>query len=215
MRKTKTDAKNFKLIELVAQLRGHIDLHRIIGLNVASLRDSDIDGALLGYLQKSAHESLAIYICKIFESSTRNELNSIPGIIESLPVTHLPERQKQAFASFGKRYGNHSDPTEARSYLKGTLGLFCGIHSESLDRLKEFRDKVGAHSDSKAAIRSLPSHSEFEILFSFANDFYELVSSSINNIGPASVPRRVGRGFLRLMKSMGVKGAKFDFDEEK
>jgi hypothetical protein len=82
MRKTKTDAKNFELIELVAQLRDHIDLHRIIGLNVDALRDSDIDAALLGYLQKSAHESLAIYICKIFESSTRNELNSIPGIIE-------------------------------------------------------------------------------------------------------------------------------------
>lgn len=91
MRKTKTDAKNFELIELVAQLRDHIDLHRIIGLNVDALRDSDIDAALLGYLQKSAYESLAIYICKIFESSTRNELNSIPGIIESLPVTRLSD----------------------------------------------------------------------------------------------------------------------------
>ena len=123
MRKTKTDDKNIELLKLVAQLRDHIDLHRIIGLNVDALRDSDIGGALLGYLQKSAHESLAIYICKIFESSPRNELNSIPGIIESLPSTRLSDEQKREFLAFGKKYGNHSDPTEARSYLKGTLGL--------------------------------------------------------------------------------------------
>lgn len=215
MRKTKTDDKNIELLMLIAQLRDHIDLHRIIGLNADALRGSDISGALVGYLQKSAHESLAIYICKIFESSTRNELNSIPGIIESLPLTRLSNEQKREFAAFGKRYGNHSDPTEARAYLKGTLGLFCGIHSESLDQLKEFRDTIGAHSDSKAAIKSLPSHAEFEIIFSFANDFYEVVSRSINNVGPALVPRTVGRGFVRLIESMGVQAVKFDFDEEK
>jgi len=215
MRKTKTDDKNIELLKLIAQLRDHIDLHRIIGLNVAALRDTDISGALLGYLQKSAHESLAIYTCKIFESSTRNELNSVPGIIESLPLTRLSDEQKQQFAAFGKKYGNHSDPVEAKAYLKGTFGLFCGIHSELLDRLKEFRDTIGAHSDSTASISALPSHAEFEILFSFANDFYQLISRSINNVGPASIPRNVGRGFVRLIESMGVKEAKFDFDEEK
>ncbi len=215
MRKTKTDNKNIELIKLIDRLRDHIDLHRIIGLNLDALRGTNISRAFIGYLQTSARESLAMYICKIFESSTRNELNSIPGIIESLPLTRLSDEQKQEFVAFGKKYGNHSDPTEAKSYLKGTLGLFCGIHSESLDRLKEFRNKIGAHSDSKVAITSLPSHAEFEILFSFANDFYELVSSSINNAGPASVRRRVGPGFVRLMKSMGVEAVKFDFDEEK
>ena len=215
MRNTKTDEKNIELRRLIAQLRNHIDLHRIIALNVGAMRDSGIRTALCGYLQKLAHESLAIYFCKIFESSPRNELNSIHGIVESLPSTHLSEAQKQAFADFGKRYGNHSDPTEAKSYLKGPLGLFCGIHAESLARLKEFRDKIGAHSDSKAAIQSLPSHAEFEILFSFANDFYELVSGSINNVGPAPVSRRIGRDFVRLIESMGVEAAKFDFDEEK
>ena len=215
MRKTRTDDKNSALLNLVRQLRNHIDLHRIIGLNVNALRHSHISGDFLGYLQNSAHESLAIYICKIFESSKGNELNSIPGIIESLPMTRLSDQQKPEFATFGKRYGNHSDPTEARSYLKGTFGLFCGIHSESLDRLKKFRDTIGAHSDSKAAIRSLPSHAEFEILFSFASDFHALVSDSINNVSPASVPRRAGRSFIRLIESLGVQAAKFDFDEEK
>ena len=215
MHKTKADAKNFKLIELVAQLRDHIDIHRIIGLNTTALRGSDIDAALLGYLQKSAHEALAMYICKIFESSTRNDLNSIPGIIESLPGTRLSDAQKREFAAFGKKYGNHVSPAETRSYLKGTFGLFCGIHSESLGRLKEFRDTIGAHSDSKAAIKSLPSHDEFELFFSFAKDFYGLVSGSLHNVGPASIPRAVGHGFIRLIESLGVKAPRFDFDEDK
>ena len=82
---TKTDKKNIEIIKLVAQLRDHIDIHRIIGLNVDSLQNSDISNAFIGYLQKAAQESLAIYFCKIFESSTRNELNSISGIVDSLP----------------------------------------------------------------------------------------------------------------------------------
>jgi hypothetical protein len=215
MRNTKTDDKNIELLKLVAQLRDHIDIHRIIGLNVAALPDTGISGPFLGYLQKLAQESLALYCCKIFESSTRNELNSIPGIIESLPLTPLSNDQKREFAAFGEKYANHSDPTEANAYLKGTFGLFCGIYSELLGRLKEFRDTIGAHSDSKASISSLPSHAEFEMIFSFANDFYQLVSRSINNVGPALIERTVGRGFVRLIESMGVQAAKFDFDEEK
>ena len=90
---TKTDKRNIEFIKLIAQLRDHIDLHRIIGLNADPLPNSDIND-FLGYLQKSAQEALAIYFCKIFESSTRNELNSIPGIIDSLSPTPLSVEQR-------------------------------------------------------------------------------------------------------------------------
>jgi hypothetical protein len=212
---TKTDKKNIELIKLVAQLRDHIDIDRIIGLNVDSLQNSDISNAFIGYLQKAAQESLAIHFCKIFESSTRNELNSISGIIDSLPPTVLALGQRSAFLAFGKKYGNDTEPTEAKPYLKETFGLFCDIHSGTLDRLKEFRDTIGAHSDSKAAIDSLPSHAEFEILYSFAADFYGLVSRFVINVGPAMVPRQVGKGLVKLMESMGVKAPKFNFDVDK
>jgi hypothetical protein len=211
---TKTDKKNIELIKLVAQLRDHIDIHRIIGLNVDSLRNSDISNAFMGYLQKAAEESLAIYFCKIFESSIRNELNSIPGIIDSRPPTALSVDQSSEFITFGKKYGNDSGPMETKSYLKETFGLFCGIHSETLDRLKEFRDTIGAHSDSKAALDSLPSHAEFETLYSFAADFYGLISRFVINAGPAMVPRQAGKGLVKLMASMGVKTPKFDFDAD-
>ena len=211
---TKTDKKNIEIIKLVAQLRDHIDIHRIIGLNVDSLQNSDISNAFIGYLQKAAQESLAIYFCKIFESSTRNELNSISGIVDSLPQTVLALEQRAAFFAFGKKYGNDVEPTEAKSHLKVTFGLFCGVHFSALDRLKEFRDTIGAHSDSKAAIDSLPSHAEFETLYSFAADFYELVSRSLLNAGPAMVPRQAGKGLVKLMESMGVKAPKFDFEAD-
>lgn len=211
---SKTDKKNIELIKLIAQLRDHIDIHRIIGLNVDSLRNSDISNAFIGYLQKAAQESLAIYFCKIFESSTRNELNSISGIIDSLPPTALVLGQRSAFFAFGKMYGNDMEPTEAKSHLKETVDLFCGIHSGTLDRLKEFRDTIGAHSDSKAALDSLPSHAEFETLYSFAADFYGLVSRFVINAGPAMVPRQAGKGLVKLMESMGVKAPKFDFDAD-
>jgi AbiU2 len=214
MRTPKTDDKNIELSKLLTQLRAHIDLERIIALNDAALRDGKISRAFLGYLQKTALESLAIYFCKIFESSTRNDLNSIPGIIESLPAIRLSEVQKGQFAAFGKKYGNYVAPIEARSYLKASFGLFCGIHCDSLDRLKEFRDTVGAHSDSEASIDALPSHAEFETFFGFANDFYELVSRSVNNVGPGMIPRTVGHGYIRIMESMGYEGLRFDFDEE-
>ena len=84
MLNSKTDKKNIQLLKLIAQLREHIDMHRIIGLNVPALWKSQVSGALLGYLQRSAHESLAIYTCKIFEASFRNDLNSIPRVIESV-----------------------------------------------------------------------------------------------------------------------------------
>jgi hypothetical protein len=210
----KADAKNYKLIELIVQLRDHIDMHRIIGLNVGALHETDISRALLGYLQKSAQESLAMYLCKIYESSTRNELNSIPAIIESVSVTALSGPKQAKFAAFGAKYGNHCEATESKSYLKGTFGLFCGIHSRSLDHLKEFRDKIGAHADSKASIKDLPSHAEFEALYGFAYDFYVLVSDSVTGFGPATFTRSVGPGFVRLAKSLGAERVRFDFDEE-
>jgi hypothetical protein len=62
---------------------------------------------------------------------------------------------------------------------------------------------------------SLPSHAEFESLFIFARDFYEVISRSINEIGPALIPRTVAHGFIKLMKSLGVEDPRFDFEDEK
>jgi len=212
---SKTDEKHIQLLKLLSPLRAHIDIHLIIGLNIGVLREGRISGAFLGYLQKSAHESLAIYFCKIFEASTRNDLNSIPGIIASIPAVPVSDRQREALAVFGKKYGHEDTPADAKSYLQNILGQFRAAHIDSLNRLKEFRDTIGAHSDYHADLTSLPSHAEFETLFSFAKDFYEVVSSSIIDVAPAVIPRTVGRGFMRLIGSLGVQTLRFDFEDEK
>ena len=213
MLNTKTDVKNIQLLKMIAQLRDHIDIHRIIGLNVRELQEGHISGALLGYLQKSAHESLALYICKIFEASSRNDLNSIPGIIESLPTTEVSEVQRPKLAVFGNKYGYDAFAVTARSYLMEAFARFRETYSEPLSRLKEFRDTIGAHSDYRADITSLPSHAEYEALFCFAKDFYELVSGSLIGVGPAVIPRAVGHGLVRLIQDLGVQNARFDFEE--
>lgn len=212
MTNSKTDSKNVELAKMLVQLRDHIDLQRIIGLNKNKLPCSKISGALLGYLQQSAQEALAIYICKIYEASTGKDQNSIPGIIDSLPTKPLSGAQKQEFEAFGKKYGNHVVPTDAKSYLKASFGLFRGIHSQSLDQIREFRNTIGAHSDSRAKMSHLPPDAEFELIYSFANDFYALVSRSVNNVGPGTIPRKAGPGFIRLMESAGITGLKFDYD---
>ena len=214
MLNSKTDIKNIQLLKLLAQLRDHIDIHRIIGLNVADLQESQISGALLGYLQKSAHESLALYFSKIFEASSRNDLNSIPGIIESIPAAPSTEMQKRKLAAFGSKYGHEAVPADARSYLTATFARFRDAHLQPIARLKEFRDTIGAHSDYRANITSLPSHAEFETLFGFAKDFYEVVAESIIASGPAVIPRAVGHGFVRLIEVLGVTDPKFDFESD-
>jgi len=91
------------------------------------------------------------------------------------------------------------------------FGLFSGLHSEPLSRLKRYRDTIGAHSDHKAKRSSLPSHAEFEQLYEFALDFYNVVADAIIDVGPASVPRKIGPGLVRTLESLGVCEPQFDF----
>jgi AbiU2 len=209
---SKTDKKNIELSKLLYQLREDIDVERIIGLNVIALRESEISNALVGYLQKTAQESLALYFCKIFELPDGHSLNSIPGIISSIPETPLSGDHATAFLGFGRKYGNKANPSQAKSYLNKTFNQFRKSHSLSLKLLKNFRDTVGAHSDSDSNSKLLPSHDECEKLYTFAVEFYNLVARYVINSGPATIPRGASSGLVRLMKSMGIQNPKTDFD---
>jgi hypothetical protein len=209
---SKTDKKNIELSKLLYQLREDIDVERIIGLNVVALRDSEISNALVWHLRKTAQESLALYFCKIFELPDGHSLNSIPGIIGSLPETPLSGDHATAFVGFGRKYGNKADSSQVKSYLNKTFNQFRKRHSASLKLLKDFRDTVGVHSDSNSNSKFLPSHDEFEKLYTFAVEFYNLVARYVINSGPAPIPRLAGSGLVSVMKSMGVQNPKTDFD---
>ena len=214
MRNTKTDNKNAALSNRILQLRNDIDLHRLIGLNLKALKKSNISNPLFGHMQSLAHGSIAVCVCKIYEDSKRNELDSIPCIIESLQELKFTAKQCKKLTEFGVRYGNSSKFTDPKSYLKGTLGLFMGMHSVVFARMKKYRDKIGAHAESKVDINFLPSHDEFESFFSFAKDFYEIISETIIDVSPAKFSGQVGKGFFKLMQSMGIDKPLFDFEEK-
>lgn len=207
----KTDLKNIELVKQLSTLRDHLDVHRIVGLNVLTIHESEFSAAFSGYLQASALDGLAMHICKIYEVSIRNDLNSIPGVIDSLLVKSPSSEERACLAEFGARHSNAAEPTEVQSYFRATFGLFSGLHGEALSRLKRHRDTIGAHSDHKASRDALPSHTEFEALYDFALDFYTVVAGAVIGVGPASVPRKSGPGLLRLLKAIGVENPKFDF----
>jgi hypothetical protein len=62
-------------------------------------------------------------------------------------------------------------------------------------------DTVGAHSDSNSNSKFLPSHDEFEKLYTFAVEFYNLVARYVINSVPAPIPRLAGSGLVSVMKS--------------
>jgi hypothetical protein len=210
----RSDRKNIELLKMVARLRAHMDVDRIIGLNFDALRKTRISEAFLGYLQSVALNSAVIDICKMFEASSRNDLNSIPGIIGALEPGELSQKQREDFAAFGRKYGNTLAPVEAKLYLERTFGLFCGYHSASLDRLKKFRDRSIAHSDSRGADGELPSYAEFEGFLNFAEDFYRLVSDAVHDVVPATLRGEVAGALLDLMAQMGVKAPVVDFEPD-
>ena len=211
LRGSKIDKKNRGLELLLKTFRDSIDLQRLIGLNHDELKASNIDSQFLGFIQYLAINSVAMCVCKIYEDSKHHELDSIPSIIKSLPKTsNLTSKQQQKLIKFGKQYGISSKPTELKSYLKGTLGLFLGLHSEEFEMFRIYRNKIGAHKDSKKARLQLPSDIEFEAFFSFAKNFYEIVAEIIIKTVPTRFNKKTGEALIKLMETMGIENPRED-----
>ena len=102
---------------------------------------------------------------------------------------------------------------DCRSYIQTVFSSFRNAHAESLRRLKLYRNKFGAHNEHGAVLESLPSIAEFEALFQFADEFYQL-SDSLLDIGPAVFKGHVSKGVLRVMKALGIENPKYDFDAQ-
>lgn len=207
----KHDAKNIGLLKIIYGLRQNIDVQRIIGLNVPEMKIHGISEVFWGYVQTLALESTAIAVCKIFEFEKRNDLNSIAGIINSLPDEAYSAAQLRAIERFASKYGVNRACTAPKQFLRDVAADFQDKHQRSLDECKEFRDKFAVHSEFKFLVGSLPSQDEFEAIFDFSADFYRLVSESILDVGPALIGAHVGAGLVRIMTHMGVPNPKAYF----
>lgn len=209
-----TDKKSIELVKQLARLRNHIDIQRIIGLNVPAIRESALSEALVGYIQVTALESLAMQIAKIYERNKEFELNSIPGVLDSLQEFDANPNQLAAIAVFGAKYENDENPESAHSHLRNTYRRFTNKHKRSFEMLRHFRNKFGAHSEHNAERKDLPSQFDFEVLFEFAYEFYHLVASSIVGVGPAEIPGKAGAGLIRLLGAAGLHNLRRDFEPD-
>ena len=198
--------QNDALLRMVAQLRNHIDVHRSITVNGRRLSESSLPGsAFFGYLQQSAVEAIAIYICKVYEpKSRRHKLNSIPSIIDSLGDATSFSNCGPQLQAFGRKYGQDGNLGAAPEYLEKALESFLKSHEESYDRIRVFRNKIGAHSEADIFMNSQPSHVVFEAFFSFAYNFYKLIRCALNDAGPANVNAAVNASFILLIRAAGV-----------
>ena len=209
-----TDIKHIELAKRLSRLRDHIEIQRIIGLNAERLRQSRVSDSLLGYMQLTALESLAMEFAKIFERTKKFDLNSISGTTNSIEGFEADPAQMQQILEFGAKYGNSVEPQAAVKHLRKTYRRFCRDHRRSLAMVRHYRNKFGAHSEAGAEQRDLPSEAEFEALFEFANDFYCLVARTIVGAGPAQIESKASVGFVRLMDQAGAEHLRLDFNDD-
>ena len=155
MRNKKPDKKNILLAKTLYELRQAIDVHRVIGLNGEALGDK-AGKSYLYQTQAFAEKIITLNICKVYEYEKRYPLNSISGIIVSLPdkiYRHSVIRQVKAFCS---KYGEGRKSERSVVLLRRTLRRFKADHRKSLRRLKAYRDKQVAHSEYPLRRRWLP-----------------------------------------------------------
>lgn len=204
LRDTSTDSKNLELLKLIYRFRQSLDLYRLIGLNVDSLKVHGASDTFWGFTQVLAHESMAITVCKIYEPEDKYERNSIPGVINSVASSELTDVQRREIKKFADKWAPGTSVTSADETLNGVLTRFRTEMETALARLRFYRNKVGAHSEPNIKIESLPSLGEFERLLDFAFSFYQVVSNTLIEVGPALVGARVEGGALRVFRKLGI-----------
>lgn len=202
-----------ELLKEIANLRHDLDIYQIIGVNRDAIESSDLSSAFFGHVQFLAHHSIALRVCKIYEPPNRFELNSIPGAIKSLPDELVSSDYEVTLEEFASKHGAQvaNDP---RATLEATFQCFVESNREPLERLREFRNKVAAHSEADFKIEYLPSRQAFEDLYEFAKDAYETMRLAFHGVNPALFPRKVGSGLHRLLESNGAADPKLAFPRD-
>lgn len=209
----KLDDKNFELGKILWELKESLDLDKIIGLNATSLNLSGVGKHFFAYLQYLTQRSCAICICKIFEPQKQYELNSIPGILDSIEkeidsFTPQEKSSEDFLIKYGKK--GHTSFTA----VKDIFEEFKEHHKDDIERIKEFRDKRMAHSEMiELKNKSMPSYDIMEKFLQFGIDFYSMISEGYLNIGPVDFTRdaRVLGSVCNLLKRIGIENVQRNF----
>ena len=207
--------RNDALLRMLGRLRQHIDINRMVSLNATHPRVGDLEiGPFMEYVQNTSLQMIAMQICKIYEpTNKRFRLNSIPAIAAALDQLAFEQTAASELDAFGKVYAPHLEAIPTAKYVKNICDHMLSKNAVELDRLKEFRDKVGAHSEAGISIHNLPSHDVFERLFKFGIEFYRVVRRTLQDVGPYTVGHHVNPAFVRLLKAAGLTYPKLRFEE--
>ncbi len=211
------DEKTTELSKLVHELRQHIDLEKLIGLNAEALNEHGGSGHFWGHVQKSAQDDIALTVCKIFEEETdRYGRSSIPAIIDELASGPHPERLEDGVTRFCGSWGIRRDGADVKASLDISRRKFQADHEASFTRLKLLRNKKVAHSQYPVPqIAALPSHAEYDLIFKFSDEMRRLLADifSDGELHLLPIDPFVSRGLVALLKKLGVEDPKDDFPD--
>jgi hypothetical protein len=211
---TPIDDKNIELAKLLYGLRQDLDVYCLISVNADKINARGYGKAFFGHICRRAIDSIALGICKIYETEKGYQLNSIDGVLNYLARYATDAPDGETLNRFILNYAADAKAESSAVALRATVAAFRAKYSANLQRFKEFRNKQAAHSEYNINITSLPSYDVMEKLFLFAAEFYNSVAESF--IGGSGVPvtsqRPVKTSLHSVLRDLGLEGVKTDME---
>ena len=194
---------------MLIELRHHLDLHRMIGLNAAQLYEHG--AAFWGHVRRMAEDDIALTICKIFENEEERRgyrRNSLQGITKDLPDGPFSEEIEFGVSQFCEAWGLVRKGSSVKDAFHLVRDKFVADNADVFRRLKYFRNKEIAHNEFEpgGSRPQFPSAAACEKIFEFSRDMRQSLASvfSGGTLTTALLTPSVGNAFMKLMGDLGV-----------
>lgn len=167
------------------------------------------------HIQRLAVESIAMNICKLFETEKDFRLNSIHGILQYIEEEEIPCQNIGPIKNFVLMHGNDTDEDNVIGSVSLVCTKFHERHKEDLKKFREFRSKRVAHAENITVEMNthLPSHSIAKKFLTFGIGFYSSIQESYIGSFPIQhkSDKKVATSTVNLLKSIGLSDIKKEF----
>jgi len=211
---TTIDLKNIGLAKAVFDLRQDLDMHATLAVNWSTIKNHSLGVQFFSQVRHRALDSIVLGVCKIYEKEKRNELNSIDGLITELCQTQPKSLDDTAVKTFLETYKGPPIGTSSANAIRSTFNEFQSKYSAELRSFRIARDKIIAHTEYDALIKTVPSYDVMERLFYFAADLYALIVSSFVGGSPDDLRknRPIRTSLVRLLHEIGISNVKTEME---
>lgn len=211
---TRIDIQNIFLAKVLSDLRQDLDVYCLLSANQGKIEQRRFGKDAFGHFRRRALGAVVLGICKIYEPERSYKLNSIDGIMESLHREDPKVLNDSTLEKFVRNYSGLSMIKCGVDELESTVDEFEKKYVDELKKFKEARDKVIAHSEFAALVDALPPYDVMERFFSFAADFYQVITEAFIGCQPDSLRgnRPVKADLESLLQKIGVVNVKTDFE---